>query len=203
MAWRLAGQLIESCSCNMFCPCWFTVPELMIMDQGWCASALAFRVRDGDADGVALGGRTVVLGVNFPGPTLFDGNATARLYVDDGASADQRRELEAIFSGTKGGPMAVLAPLIATWLPAQAAAITVAEADETITVSVPAAGTVESRLLRDAQGIGFRLEGGGFVAGLGLRVADLAPSSSRWADPDLPRPFETKSGARGDFTWSA
>ena len=43
MAWRLTGQLVETCSCNMFCPCWFTVQELMIMDQGWCASAIAFR----------------------------------------------------------------------------------------------------------------------------------------------------------------
>ncbi len=203
MAWRLAGQLIESCSCNMFCPCWFTVPELMVMDQGWCASALAFRVRDGEADGVDLGGRTLVLGVDFPGPTLFDGKATAGLFVDEGAGADQRRELEAIFRGEKGGPMAVLAPLIATWLPTQAAAIAVAEESETITVSVPPVGAVQSRLLRDAQGTGFRLEGGGFVAAFGLPAAELAPSSSRWADPEMPRPFETKSGARGDFTWSA
>ena len=34
------------------------------------------------------------------------------------ASADQRRKLEAIFTGQKGGPMAVLGPLVATWLPA-------------------------------------------------------------------------------------
>ena len=50
MAWRLTGQLIETCSCNMFCPCWFTVQDLMIMDQGWCASAIAFRTREGNSD---------------------------------------------------------------------------------------------------------------------------------------------------------
>ena len=33
MAWHMSGQLIESCSYNMFCPCWFTVQELMIMDS--------------------------------------------------------------------------------------------------------------------------------------------------------------------------
>ena len=91
MTWHLTGQLIETCSCNMFCPCWFTVQELMIMDQGWCASAIAFRVRDGQSDGVELGDRTVVFAVDFPGPTLFDGNATARLYIDAGASDEQRR----------------------------------------------------------------------------------------------------------------
>lgn len=201
MAWRLAGQLIETCSCNMFCPCWFTVQELMVMDQGWCAGAIALRVRDGDAEGVDLGGRTVVLAIDFPGPTLFDGNATARLYIDRGATAGQRGELEAICSGQKGGPMAVLAPLVSTWLPARSASIDIADQDDAITVTVADAGRVESRRLRDPQGQGFTLRGGGFVTALGMEEVDLAPSATTWTDPDL-RQFETKSGARGDFTWS-
>lgn len=202
MAWRLTGQLIETCSCNMFCPCWFTVQELMIMDQGWCASAFAFRIREGTSDGVNLGGRTAIFAVDFPGPTLFDGNATARLYIDAEASPEQRRELEAILSGQKGGPMAALAPLISTWLPARTAQIDVASEGDAITVTVDDTGRVQSRLVRDAQGQGFTLRGGGFVTALGMEEVELAPSASRWTDPDL-RQFETKSGARGNFTWNA
>ena len=202
MAWRLKGQLIETCSCNMFCPCWFTVKELMIMDQGWCAGAIVFRCREGNSDGVALAGRTVVFAVNFPGPTLLDGNADARLYIDEAANADQRRELEAICSGQKGGPMAALAPLVAKWLPARSAKIDVADEGEVIAVTVGNLGRVESRRLRDPQGQGFTLRGGGFVGGLGMEEVDLAPSASRWTDPDL-RQFETKSGARGEFSWSS
>src|SRR5688500_16732788 len=101
MAWQLRGQLIETCSCNMFCPCWFLDTDVMVMDQGWCASALAFRVANGNSDGVDCGNLDVVLGVDFPGPTLFDGGATARLYIDQRASADQQRELQAIFQGQK------------------------------------------------------------------------------------------------------
>jgi hypothetical protein len=185
----------------MFCPCWFLVKELMIMDQGWCASAIAFRVRVGNADSVNLGGRTLVFGVDFPGPTLFDGNATARLYLDEGASGDQRRELESIFQGQKGGPMAAISPLISKWLPTQAADISVKDEGESITITVANVGEVQSRRLQDGDGRGFELRGGGFVAALGMEVADLAPSASTWSDPDL-RKFETKSGARGDFTWS-
>jgi len=202
MAWRLTGQMIETCSCNMFCPCWYAVQELMIMDQGWCASAITFRTREGDSDGVGLGGRTVVLAIDFPGPTLFDGNATARLYVDQGADADQRRELEAICSGQKGGPMAVIAGLVTKWLPARSAKIDVADEGDAITIAVGDAGRVESRRMRDPQGQGFTLRGGGFVTGFGMEEVELAPSGSRWTDPDL-RQFETKSGARGEFTWSA
>jgi hypothetical protein len=202
MAWHLTGQLIESCSCNMFCPCWFMVQDLMIMDQGWCAGAVAFAIREGNSDNVTLSGRTVVFAVDFPGPTMFDGNATARLYVDEGATADQRRELEAICSGLKGGPMAAIAPLVAKWLPARNAKIGVVDAGDAITVTVGDAGRLESRRLRDGQGHGFTLRGGGFVTGLGMEEVDLAPSGSRWTDPDI-RQFQTKSGARGKFTWSA
>jgi hypothetical protein len=35
-----------------------------------------------------------------------------------------------------------------------------------------------------------------------MQEVDLAPSGSRWTDSDLRR-FETKSGARGEFSWSA
>ena len=97
--------------------------------------------------------------------------------------------------------MAILGPLISTWLPSQAANIAVKEDGETITVTVANAGELQSKLLRDGQGNGFQLRGGGFVAALGMEAADLAPSASRWTDPDL-RQFETRSGARGDFTWS-
>src|SRR5882724_7258544 len=102
MAWTIRAEMIETCSCNMLCPCWYGVKELMIMDQGWCASAILFRIREGNADGVILSGRTLVHVVYFPVPTLFDRNVTARVYSDDGAIADQRRELEAIFQGKKG-----------------------------------------------------------------------------------------------------
>jgi hypothetical protein len=201
MAWRLTGSLIESCSCNMFCPCWFLVPDVMIMDQGWCASTDAFRLQAGDADGVNLGGLTVVFAIDFPGPTMFDGNAKARVYIDDGASADQRRELEAIFQGQKGGPMAMLSPLISNWLPTQAASIAIREDGDNLTISVGSAGELRSRLLRDQGGQGFELSGGGFISALNMPSVALAPSSSSWRDADL-RTFETKSGARGNFSWS-
>src|SRR4030095_4882439 len=119
MAWHLTGDLIEGCNCNVFCPCWYGAPEVALPDKGYCTGAVTFRVRDGDSGGVNLTNRTIVLAVDFPGPNFFDGNATCRIYVDDAASSDQRRELEPIFQGQRGGPMAMLAPLVSKWLPTQ------------------------------------------------------------------------------------
>jgi hypothetical protein len=202
MAWNVKGQLVESCSCNMFCPCWFGVQDLMIMDQGWCSGLLGIRIREGSADGLSLDGRTVMIGIDFPGPTLFDADATARVFIDDGADADQQRELEPIMQGSKGGPMENIAPLVSTWLPTRTAQIEVDDAGDSITITASGTGALRSQLLRDPAGTAFTLRGGGFVAGLGMEVADLAPTSSEWADADMPKRFETKSGARGEIDWS-
>src|SRR5918999_1068171 len=115
----LSGEMIETCSCNMLCPCWYGVKELMVMDQVWCASPFLVRIRQGTCDGVNLAGVTCVFAAFFPGPTLYDGNATARLYVDESATADQRRVVETIIQGKKGGPMEVLASLTGKWLSTQ------------------------------------------------------------------------------------
>ena len=201
MVWRLTGQVIESCSCNMLCPCWFGVPDLAVQDQGWCASAIAIRIGEGTADGVDLGGRTVVLALDFP-EVMFNGNGTGRLWLEEGANTEQARELEAIFQGRKGGPMEVVGGLVTNWLPTRTTNIDVRDEGDAVTVRVGDVGDVKSQRLKDPGGQGFTLRGGGFVAGFGMEEADLAPSGSRWSDPEMPRQFETKSGARGNVSWS-
>jgi hypothetical protein len=198
MAWTLKGHMIENCSCNMFCPCWFAVQEYMIMDQGWCAGSLFFEIEEGQSDGVDLSGRKVMLLVDWPGPTLFDGNGTARVYLDDGVNDDQARELSAIFQGQKGGTMEMLGGLISKWLTVEKTSIRVSRDGDVVTVNVGSVGEVASRALRDDQGNGFTLRGGGFVGAFGMEEAELAPSAgTRLSDPDMPRVFEAKSGARG------
>ena len=204
MAWNITAQFVETCSCNMLCPCWFGVKELMVMDEGWCASAWLFRIHQGNSDGVNLDERTVVVGLDFPGPTLFDGNGTARLYLDDQASADQRREIVAIFQGTKGGPLEIIAGLVTNWLPAQTTKIDLKEEGDTLIASVGTFGQVKSQLLKDEAGRVMTLQNAGFASALQFKneTFELAPSTSRWSDPDMPRQFETKSGAVAALNWS-
>jgi hypothetical protein len=98
-AWHLTGQLIEACSCKALCPCVLGSAE---PDQGWCSGALTFVVQEGASDGVNLGGRKVVWLIDLP-KDFLSGNGTVRIYIDDGADTRQRQELEAIFTGEKGG----------------------------------------------------------------------------------------------------
>jgi hypothetical protein len=48
------------------------------------------------------------------------------------------------------------------------------------------------------------LQNAGFASALQFNdeTVELAPSASRWSDPDMPRQFETKSGAVATFNWS-
>ena len=117
MAWKLTGQLVESCSCNMLCPCWYAVQDLMIMDRGWCATPWLLRIGSGESDGTEIPPLDAVITAIYPGPTLFDGNGTGRLYFDESLDADIRSLLEPILQGQRGGPPEILAGLMSKWLP--------------------------------------------------------------------------------------
>lgn len=205
MAWNLTLHMIETCSCNMLCPCWFGVKDLMIMDQGWCASALLYQVRQGSSDRVDLSGCTLVLAYDFPGPTLLDGKGVARLYMEETATAAQRRELDEIFQGKKGGPMEILAGLVTKWLPTAVTRIEIREEGGILNAVVGDLGRLTSQPLKDEAGQAMTLQNAGFASMFRTEnsTLQLAPSNSQWSDPEMPRRFETKSGASGTCHWSS
>ena len=119
-AWRLSGDYFENCSCDVVCPCLVSPkPQLTSKPtQGVCNVPLAFHINTGSYGDVRLDGLNVVVVVHTPGP-MAEGNWTAAAYIDERADDQQTEALGAIFTGAAGGPMAVLAPLIATNLGAK------------------------------------------------------------------------------------
>jgi hypothetical protein len=189
----------------MLCPCWYGVKELMVLDHGFCAGTWLIRVQQGSVDGVNLDGQTFALAVDFPGPTLLDGNGTARLYMDDGASAEQRQGLEAVFQGKKGGPMAILAEFVSTWLPTLSTSIAIQEQNGALAATVGEFGQVQSQRLTNDAGQPMIMQNTGFTTALQFdnQAAQMAPSSgTTWSDPEMPRPVETNSGVVATFTWT-
>ncbi|MGH9986090.1 MAG: DUF1326 domain-containing protein [Nitrososphaeraceae archaeon] len=196
--------MVETCSCNMLCPCWFGVKELMIMDKGYCASAILFRIQNGISDGVDLKGRDVVLAFDFPGPTLFDGNGTARLYIDNAADTNQHKELENVFQGRKGGPMQMISGLLSKWLPTESSTIEVNDDGTNLTASVGSIGQIKSQQLKNQSGNLMILQGAGFASAFQMEndTFTLAPSATEMSDPEIPHTISTKSGAVAKFSWS-
>ena len=198
MAWEMSGRSMEFCSCTLMCPCWISAE--VAPDEGWCSGALAFSVEKGSCDGVDLAGTSVALTADWPG-NFFEGKGTGRLYVHAGDGDAQRRELEAIFTGKKGGHLADLfGAVITKWLPTETTQIAI-RWDGSPSVRVGSVGEATLIPLKDPSGKATRVTGAVAQAGFQFDGMDLASSKgSRWADPGL-RSWEGSSGTLQTFDW--
>jgi hypothetical protein len=197
MPWSMSGQAFELCNCTVLCGCWLGPAK---PDQGWCGGALVFDIQRGTADGVDLAGKKIALAVEWPGD-FWSGNGKARLYIDESATAGQRKELEAIFSGKKGGFFEpLLSGVVSTWLPARLTRLTV-QHGEIPSATVGDVGRVSMRGLKDGAGKPTLIEGAAAQAAFQIDRMQVASSKgSRWSDPDL-RQWEGDSGNLIAFDW--
>lgn len=200
MPWQITGRSMELCSCKMLCPCWLG-PEGQ-PDEEWCAAVFGFDVQQGSSDGVDLGGTTVALMADWPG-NFFAGQGKARLYIDDSANEDQRRELGAILSGNKGGHLEGLwGAVIEEWLPAQVAKVEIAWGEKP-SVTVNGIGQATLQPITNGAGQATKVTGSVTQAGFQIESMDLASSKgSQWNDPGLRR-WEGDSGTLHEFDWNA
>ena len=124
MAWNLKGSYVETCSCELMCPCNLSFDHGATYD--FCRVSLVFNIREGDIDGTDIAGRKVVMIADTP-KVMTEGNWRLGVFVDDKASDEQFEKLIQVFSGQLGGPMAGLAPLVGEILGAERAAIEIKE----------------------------------------------------------------------------
>lgn len=199
MTWQVSGRSAEFCSCKVMCPCWLGPDGEP--DQEWCSGAFGFDIETGSSGDVDLGGTRLALAADWPG-NFFHGNGTARLYLDATTSAAQRRELEAIFSGQKGGMFqAVFGGVIATWLPAAVAQVDIRWGSPS-SVTVGDVARIELKPIDDGAGNPTRVTGAVAHGALQLDGMQLASAKgSSWADPDM-RPWAADSGTLHSFNWS-
>ena len=196
MAWNMSGQLLETCTCQQTCPCNFGPAS---PDQGWCSGAIVLDIHQGNADGVSLAGTKAALVFDFP-HDFVGGNATARVWIDDRANANQRRELEAIILGKKGGAFAALSAAITKGLPSQFARIEVKSGDKG-SVSVGSVGVIQLAKIKDGDGRQAKLENPPTTRAFGLPALELAyGDGSYWADPEMRRWVSGGAGSASPFS---
>ena len=199
MTWQVSGRSLDLCSCKMWCPCWLG-PEIE-PDEGWCAHTFGFEIRQGSSDGVDLSGTTVAFTGEWPA-NFYAGGGRARLYICDTSTDDQRRELDAIFSGKNGGPLEVLwGAVIDEWLPTMVAGVAISWGENPV-LSVNGIGQATMKPLSNGAGIPTIVTGAMSQAGLQIESMNLASSAgSQWSDPDF-RNWQGSSGNIHDFDWS-
>jgi hypothetical protein len=101
--WRVRGDFVISCNCEVFCPCVLSLGRAR-PSAGDCHSWFAFRIAEGHAGECRLDGRRVAFMLEVPGP-MAEGNWRLGLYLDPEASDPAADALSAIFTGRAGGPL--------------------------------------------------------------------------------------------------
>jgi hypothetical protein len=124
MSWKLEGSYFETCSCDVVCPC--TASMTLPATHDYCRVTLVFNVKQGDVEGVDVGGLTVAAIADTP-KVMTEGNWKLGVFIDAAASDEQAEKLGAVFSGALGGPMEGLGPLVGENLGVERAPITVEE----------------------------------------------------------------------------
>jgi hypothetical protein len=109
VSWKLAGSYFETCSCDVICPCTASLSLGATRDR--CRVVLVFNIKQGEVEGVDVGGLTVA-GVADTPKVMSEGNWRMGVVIDAKASDEQADKLGKVFSGALGGPMEGLLPLV-------------------------------------------------------------------------------------------
>jgi len=140
MSWNLEGSYFESCSCDVVCPC--TASMALGATHDHCKVTLVFHVKEGEVEGVDVGGLTVAAVAETP-KVMTDGNWRLGVFIDAAASDEQAEALGSVFSGALGGPMEALGPLVGENLGVQRAPIEIREDGLTHAVRIGDAVDIE------------------------------------------------------------
>jgi hypothetical protein len=103
VSWHLSGTTLEACNCEAICPCRrIDGAPGGRSTTGECAGALSWVIERGEVEGVDVAGLAVVMVIWYsddePGsPWRWV------LHLDERGDDRQRAELEAVFTGARGG----------------------------------------------------------------------------------------------------
>jgi hypothetical protein len=200
VSWSLKGSYVETCSCDLICPCTATFDHGATYD--YCRITLVFSIKDGEIDGTNVSGLVVAAIADTP-KVMTEGNWKLGVFVDERATDEQLEKLVGVFSGQKGGPMEGLAPLIGEMLGVERAPIEVV--DDGLRHSVRVGDAIDFEI-KDIVPFGVttgqpvRLEGIFHPAGSNITIAEATRSSINAFGIS----YEGKTGlSSAEFSWAA
>jgi hypothetical protein len=103
VSWRIRGSYFESCNCDAICPC-RRIDGVVggRSTYGECLGVLSWLIEDGHLDSTKLNGLAVALATRYHDDDPRS-SWTFVVYLDARADEEQRRGLEAIYTGGLGG----------------------------------------------------------------------------------------------------
>jgi hypothetical protein len=200
VSWTLKGSYVETCSCDLICPCNASFDHGATYD--FCRATLVFNIQEGEIEGTDVGGLKVAAIIDTP-KVMTDGNWRLGMFIDDKASDEQADKLGAVFGGQMGGPMEAIAPLVGEILGVERTPIEVVDDGTRHSVRV---GEVIDFEIEDIVPFGVetgepaRLTGIFHPAGSELTVAEAKRSRINAFGIE----YEGKTGlSNSEFSWAA
>jgi hypothetical protein len=93
MSWHLRGSYVETCSCELMCPCNLSLDHGATYD--FCRVTLVFNIREGAVDATDIAGCKVAMIADTP-KVMTEGNWRVGVFVGEEASDAQFVERAAI-----------------------------------------------------------------------------------------------------------
>ena len=191
-------NLLESCSCAALCPCVLGPAK---PDQEWCSGIFLLDVTEGQSDGVDLSGAKFLLHFELPGD-FVSGIDKGKLVYDPSVSADQRREIDAIFQGEKGGMWGGMKEAIKEWLPSGEAKIDIRDGASP-GASIEGIGELVLQPTMTEDGKRTRVTDAPVLAGFQVGGMDVASGvGTKLSDPDLRSWESLGQGSTFETEWS-
>jgi len=145
ISWKLQGSYFETCNCETACPCvWLQSPS-----EGDCKLLVAWHIENGYLEQQILDNLNVALACYAPGD-MQAGNWQAALYIDERADDAQFDAITQIFSGQRGGHLAILMGFVSEVLGVQQVKIDYKEEGNKRWMSIPGIAQAE---IESIQGI--------------------------------------------------
>ncbi len=149
-AWWAEGDLFEGCNCNVVCPCHADFRQNSTHET--CDNLWGIHIDAGGYGGLDLSGLNALVVAGSPGPSMFAGNWTALVFVDDQSTPEQYAALDEILSGRAGGPWERMARFYAGEAPqfCQPAAFAFSKSDRSRTLEVADVASLQVDAIRGA-----------------------------------------------------
>ena len=141
--WWAEGLLFENCNCAAVCPGHIHFSQKCTHEV--CRGFWAIRFEAGRAGEVDLAGIDAVVVYEAP-QVMVDGGWKQVIIVSDRAEAEQRRAIEEIIAGKRGGPWEVLSRFVSDALPTRTAPVTIEDVPgrKSVTVTGILEGAVQA-----------------------------------------------------------
>lgn len=139
--WRLKGDYVEACNCDIACQCIWLEPP----DNNACTASLAWQIHEGQYGEVDLDGISVAMFVSTEEGVMFEPGVGWHvvLLIDEEADESQRAALEDIFFGRAGGIWSVVADAHLESTEVVSVPISFTRDGTDVSVSIGDVGTIE------------------------------------------------------------